>query len=181
MITKHGGSLYEKREATFSDDMQHRYTLRIVWNKTLPILPVVGLNPSTADEMKNDPTIGKLCQFARAWGYGGILMLNLFSLRTPDPKVMQRNPQPNDEAEGCNRYVDLADQILCATFPDPIALAAWGSGGLWKSRGAGFTAICRYRHIDLVCLRKNPDGTPTHPLARGKNFIPLTAKPELYN
>lgn len=187
MITRRGGSLYEQREATFSDDLKYRYTLRIVWDRRLPILPVIGLNPSTADEMKNDPTITKICKFAKSWGYGGILMLNLFALRSSKPKALEQVDDPvGDE----NQFVHLLDRIrrqgyfndlLTGRADEPTTvLAAWGSSGLLNGRGDDFAKFCRLNDVKLLCLQTNPDGTPTHPLARGKNHIALDRRPIPY-
>jgi hypothetical protein len=171
MIVKLGGSLLEKRSAMFSDDERYRYTLKITWkpeNAAWPTLVCVALNPSHADEMRNDLTVGKLCKMAEARRYGGLLMLNLFAYRSPDPRALYEVEDPIGPVN--------TDDNLCAHIQKHggRALAAWGSGGLMLNRAESFLKACKAEGIKLQCFRMNPDGTPIHPLARGKNHVPLS-------
>lgn len=83
------------RTATFSDDEKYRYCLDIVWNPAFMLMTVIGLNPSTADHMKDDNTIRRVIGFAGKWGYGGLRMLNAFALRSTDPKAMFKCADPD--------------------------------------------------------------------------------------
>lgn len=58
--------------ATFSKDRLYRYQLWRIWDESKPYMNVIGLNPSTADETKDDPTIRRCLGFAKAWGYGAL-------------------------------------------------------------------------------------------------------------
>jgi len=80
--------------ATFSTDRVYRYALWRVWDAALPSFVVIGLNPSTADETENDPTIRRCIGFAKREGCGGLVMLNLFAVRATDPRVMMAHPEP---------------------------------------------------------------------------------------
>ena len=54
----------------------------------------IGLNPSTADEVDDDRTIKRCISYAKQWGYGGIIMANLFAYRTSSPNVMMDSHDP---------------------------------------------------------------------------------------
>ena len=71
-------------DATFSDDRVHRYALWRIWDESLPKVLFIGLNPSTATETKNDPTIRRCMGYAKDWGYGGYIMGNIFAFRSSD-------------------------------------------------------------------------------------------------
>jgi hypothetical protein len=58
------------------------------------MLALVGLNPSTADELRDDPTIRRCIRFAKDWGFDGLYMLNAFGFRETDPKEMKRATDP---------------------------------------------------------------------------------------
>lgn len=64
-----------KSEAILSVDRKYRYVLTRTWDETLPNIMFVGLNPSTADETTDDPTIRRCINFAKSWGYGGYIWL----------------------------------------------------------------------------------------------------------
>lgn len=74
------------KSASFSPCRKHRFELSRVWDASLPKLMVIGLNPSTADETEDDPTIRRCMAFARRERLGGLLMVNMFSLRSTNPK-----------------------------------------------------------------------------------------------
>lgn len=77
-----------KQKAYISDCGKYRYTLTRIWQKELPRVLFVGLNPSTADGNKNDQTIRKLIGFCKTWGYGGFTIVNLFAYRSSNPKIL---------------------------------------------------------------------------------------------
>jgi hypothetical protein len=75
-----------RTSAYFSPDRKYRYWLLRVWDDSKPILCVIGVNPSTADETLDDPTIRRVIGFAKRLGYGGALMLNVGAYRSTDPR-----------------------------------------------------------------------------------------------
>jgi hypothetical protein len=181
----------EKRSAVFSDDRVYRYTLDIVWDESLPLVQFIGLNPSTADEFKDDNTVRKCKQFARNWGYGGMVMTNLFAYRDTDPRGMKKHPQPAGERNGafCRDCADAAefgycdDGLPCTSdrsrndyFLRSVAercqmtVAAWGNHGEHRNRGA-YVAGMFQRKLDrpLKCFRITNAGQPEHPL-----YMPYT-------
>lgn len=148
--------------AMFSPCRLYRYALWRDWNAN-PACVFIGLNPSTADETNDDPTIRRCIEFARSWGYGSICMLNLFAFRSTDPKAMLKASEPvgpdNDEVirEACSGAA--------------VVVAAWGKRGQHMGRDRKVLAMVR----DLKCLKVNQDGTPQHPL-----YLPATLTPIHY-
>ncbi|MEP0894347.1 DUF1643 domain-containing protein [Leptolyngbya boryana FACHB-1624] len=81
----------------------------------------VGLNPSTADETHDDPTIRRCTKFAKDWGYSGLCMTNLFAYRATDPKEMIASV----DSIGLENDQYLLEYAARAG----IVVAAWGNHG----------------------------------------------------
>ena len=77
-----------KRHALLSKDKKYRYSLKRIWNNDKPKVLFIMLNPSLADNYKDDPTIRRLIKFAKLYGYGGFYVGNLFSYITPYPSEL---------------------------------------------------------------------------------------------
>ena len=114
------------RRAELSSDRVYRYSLSRIWEPTKHPLAFIGLNPSTADETEDDPTIRRCMGFARDGGYGGVLMLNLFAFRSTKPKGLLDAEDPvgpqNDAV------------LLRATEGLPVVVCAWGTNGVLFER-----------------------------------------------
>lgn len=158
----------------FSPDRLHRYTLWRVWNELTPpekrrVLAVIGLNPSTADETKNDPTIRRVIAFAKAWGFDALVMLNLFAYRATDPRVMKAHKDP---VGGFNDFF-----IAVSAGNSSAILCAWGSHGGHLSRNINVVRMLKQAgHAEkLHCLKLTAEGHPSHPL-----YIPANTRPLLY-
>ncbi len=152
----------EQRTANISPCQKYRYTLTIVWDDTLPLAGFIGLNPSTADEFKDDNTIRKCKTFAKSWGCGGIIMLNLFAYRSTDPEAMKKVDDPDGEWN----IDDLADVLLACNGP---WVACWGTHGSHMERGAKIAKWFAEGQFlippgQLKCFGLNKDGSPKHPL-----------------
>ena len=70
-----------KKDAILSDCKKYRYSLSRTWDESKPLIGFIGLNPSTADDVIDDPTITRCINFAKSWGGGGLYMGNLFLLQ----------------------------------------------------------------------------------------------------
>ena len=81
-------------DAFFSKDRIYRYALWRIWDYDLPKVLFIGLNPSTADEFKNDPTIRRCMRYSYDWGYGGYIMGNIFGYRSTDPRNLKKVKDP---------------------------------------------------------------------------------------
>ena len=136
---------------------QYRYSLTRVWDPSLPLLTITMLNPSKADASINDPTVVRCIGFARAWGYGGIRIVNLYAYRATNPKDLAKAIDPvgpaNDEylINAARESADLGAPLV----------AAWGVN-------AEPARIWRVVHLPgfdrLTSLGVTKDGHPRHPL-----------------
>jgi hypothetical protein len=145
-------------DAKFSDCRRYRYWLIRRWDATKPLIAFIGLNPSTADEVKDDPTMRKIRKFATAWGYGGFLMLNLFAFRSPYPAEMTKARTKGDDIIGLHNGVRYMRGYI-SDFGADTVVAAWGA---YKSdRGSLVSSLLG---MPIECLGKNNDGSPKHPL-----------------
>ncbi len=138
--------------ATFSPCRRYRYTLWRSWSGE-PDVAFCGLNPSTADETIDDPTIRRIIGFAKAWGYHGVVMLNAFAFRATDPKVMKA------EADPVGPENDLAIRVI--SWDVDKVVACWGTHGSFRDRDMEISSMLCGR---LYCLGTNADGSPKHPL-----------------
>lgn len=163
VITEEGGDLTEKRVAVFSMDRLYRYTLAICWMVGLPVLVVIMLNPSTADHMKNDPTIERVCRRAKALGYGGVMILNLFAWRETDRLKMLKVSDPIGQL---NDLFILAGLALAAETGGKV-LVGWGNEGGHRGRSDQIAALLLEAEVEAVCLKVCANGQPGHPLYVG--------------
>jgi len=133
-------------------------------------LMIIGLNPSTADETKDDPTIRKCIGFAKRLGYGALCMTNLFAFRATDPKIMEREADPI----GPDNDLHLK---ACAENAGVI-VAAWGVNGSYLGRNKQVYDLMDAPPVlrTVCCLRKTKSGHPEHPL-----YIPYDVTPVIYN
>jgi hypothetical protein len=125
----------------------------------------VGLNPSTADQTQDDPTIRRCAGFARKWGYDWLLMGNLNAFRSTDPRKLPTDPLDAvgpENQEALDWMIHRADLIV----------AAWGKNRLNSYAATLAERICRLERTR--CLGRNSDGTPKHPLYLSANS-PLIA------
>lgn len=151
-----------------------RYELRREWDPTKPLLVVCMLNPSTADHLKDDPTILTLIHFARLWGYGRLLIVNLFALRSPSPAALLAR----EDRIGPSNSGFIGSAMAAAAANGGRLLAAWGNGGDLDDRAEWFCARANHvYHLDLICLGTTRSWAPKHPMARGKHRIPRDQQP----
>lgn len=149
------------RGTVFSPCRTYRYTLWREWIGGEGYAMFVGLNPSTADETQDDPTIRRCIAFAKAWGYGGVCMTNLFAYRATLPEVMKATSDPVGPDN---------DEYLRALAADAgVVVAAWGANGTHKGRDAEVRKLLP----ELHCLALTKDGHPGHPLYLRKTLTPF--------
>lgn len=154
------GDLFVKSGAQFSEDRQYRYCLWRIWDVEKPFVMFVGLNPSTANEIKSDPTITRIKGIAEKNGYGGFYMMNLFGIVSADPKVLKSHANPIGENNGWLEEISVKcqDIVFC-----------WGAFKEAKERAKEVIAM----FPNAYCLGKNKDGSPKHPLYLLGNTIPI--------
>lgn len=149
----------------------HRYALWRTLNPLHPGYLVVFcmLNPSTADATRNDPTIVRCINFAQAWGFGRILVVNLFAYRATDPRKL--NGLPPEQAIGPHN-----DQhILSAARDAHMFVAAWGNHGQLHNRSAQVVDLLA--GMQIHCLATTLANQPGHPLYLPKKGIPVIWTP----
>lgn len=148
--------------AVFSMDRAYRFELWRVWGDKSNYCNFIGLNPSTADENADDPTIRRCIRFSKDWGFGALCMTNLFAFRATDPETMKAHPGPFGTSNYPNHVVPLAKKA-------GRVIAAWGKHGAHLGAAKCFLGICDLDGITLQCFRKNKDGSPEHPLYQPAN------------
>ncbi|KVP75269.1 hypothetical protein WJ96_05795 [Burkholderia ubonensis] len=154
-----------RKSAEFSPCRRYRYALWRDWG-ALPgtvdrgYVLFVGLNPSTADETNDDPTIRRCIAFAKAWGYSGLCMVNLFAFRATNPADMLLAPDPvGPDNDAClRRFARNAG----------VVIAGWGVHGTHLARDAAVKRLLPNLHY----LRLTKDGHPGHPLYLPKTLVP---------
>jgi hypothetical protein len=149
--------------ATFSPDRKHRYSLwRTIDRGELAVL-FIGLNPSTADETKDDPTIRRCVGFARDWGFSKMYMGNLFSYVTAYPKELTKENCLKNDDENRLALSKMARESLRVVF-------CWGNNGVLHGQGKKIVHfINTWSPNDPVCFGINKNGQPKHPLYLPKN------------
>tara|TARA_B100001094_G_C17999483_1_gene704394 strand:- start:121 stop:579 length:459 start_codon:yes stop_codon:yes gene_type:complete len=151
-----------EKGAIISDCKKFRYRLWRVWDKTKPKVLFIMLNPSTADENNDDPTIRRCINFAKSWGYGGVFIGNLFAYRTAYPKELKEAGFliGDDNESHLKEMKGLCDKVVCA----------WGNQ---------FEAPSRITSIfdNLYCIELSKTGIPKHPLYLKKELKPIPLIP----
>jgi len=156
MITRKHQAGDANSVAVYSDCESYRYLLTRVWDPAGAKALFIMLNPSTATEVQNDPTVERCERRARALGFGAFRVTNIFAWRDTDPKAMRAAADPvgpgNDGAilDSC----PWADRIICA----------WGTHGAHLDRGAAVAALLRGTGLPLFHLGLTKGGHPKHPL-----------------
>lgn len=149
--------------ASFSRCRKWRYLLWRRWADG-PVANFLMLNPSTADEVKLDPSCTRARLYAERWGFGALVVTNLFAWRATDPVDMKAVKDPigsgNDRA------------ILHAARNSALVVCAWGNHGTHLERSTRVISLLRRKKISLRALRLNGNGEPAHPL-----YLPASLKP----
>lgn len=138
--------------AQISPCEKYRFSLWRVWDESRPMVAFVGLNPSTADARKDDPTIRRCVAFANASGYGALTMLNLWAFRSPYPADLNWTVT-NEEGINLDTIIRVGGQ--CSRL-----VAAWGTHGDKSDRAV---EVLR-QFPEWWCLGTTKGGQPRHPL-----------------
>ncbi len=162
-----------ERGAIISDCGTFRYRLWRTWDRALPQLPFIMLNPSTADGNTDDPTVRKICNFAKQFGYGGIEVGNLYAYRATKPAELLKTANPIGPNN--DNYLKAL-----ATCYGPLVICAWGvtTPARWHratdvlqllgDHGARPHALALTAEDDpwhpLYLSYNMPDGTPRQPI-----------------
>lgn len=150
----------------------YRYTLEHRWDEDIPSYARTTaawllLNPSTADTSSLDPTLRRAKGFSRSWGYGGMVVINLYAFRATLPKDMMAALDPIGPLN--DTYIERV-----TTRADvKVVVAGWGTHGGHLNRAAQVIEMLKER--SLTALKLNQDGSPSHPL-----YLKATLAPSPY-
>ena len=153
----------------FSPDRKYRYTLsHVIDGQITQECVFIGLNPSTADEQQEDPTIRRCIGFAQYWGYNTVTMMNIFAYRSTNPKKLYSpliDPIGSENDAYLITFCQRAD----------IVIAAWGNHGELHGRGTAVKRLFKDYGIPLHHLGFTKLGHPRHPL-----YLKADLKPSVW-
>jgi hypothetical protein len=157
------GQAFTPSGAKFSRCRKWRYLLWRSWADG-PVANFLMLNPSTADEVKLDPSCTRARLYAERWGFGALVVTNLFGWRATDPDEMRaaRDPVGLQNDRAILEAAEEADLVVCA----------WGNHGAYLGRSAAVLSSLRKSCVRLHALRLNANGEPAHPL-----YLPAALEP----
>jgi hypothetical protein len=141
----------------FSPNRKYRYKLSRTWNAAQPLLVVIMLNPSVADEFKLDPTVTRVVKRAMYNNFGGVVIHNLFALVSTYPKALKTSFAPI----GQENDVYIAETLQ--TQRSQVCVA-WGPGGAFLGRERTVLKMCYQYEVPVSCLGLTDQGFPRHPL-----------------
>ena len=136
-------------DAIFSEDGRYRYTLSRTDLGGKGVCVFIMLNPSTANAETDDPTIGRITAFATAWGYGMLVVGNLFAYRATNPREMRAV----DDPVGPENDDFLKGMVMCAD----LVVCAWGNEALGRKRWEW-----RHRSTEIENVLKSTGHVPHH-------------------
>ncbi len=151
--------------AVYSACEAYRYLLTRVWDAGGTKALFVMLNPSTATERQNDPTVERCERRARVLGFGAFRVTNIFAYRATDPRVMRAQA----DAIGPGNDAAIADSAGWADY----IICAWGSHGVYLGRGMQVAGQLRAAEQPLHHLGLTQGGQPKHPLYIGYDTQPV--------
>jgi hypothetical protein len=149
-----------QKQAIISQDNKYRYQLSRIWDEGKPKILFIMLNPSTADANMDDPTIRRVVNFSKSWGYGGCFVGNLYAFRSTDPKELQYTDEPTgkDNIGHIRSLIGLTEKVVYA----------WGNN---QKEPVWLREI-----VDLpYCIDISKKGIPKHPL-----YLKKELQPKLY-
>ena len=152
---------YVSQKARSSDCGRYRYSLSRRWEGGSGRVLFIGLNPSTADHRRDDPTIRRCVRFARDWGFAEMEVVNLFAFRATYPRDLRRASDPVGPAN---------DRILRQRHRRAdLSVACWGNDGAFLDRAS----VVRRQLDGLHCIRLNASSEPAHPLYLRASLTPI--------
>lgn len=163
-ITRRHHDGERRSSAVFSRCGLYRFVLTRQWGQGARV-SFVMLNPSTADHLRNDPTIARCENRARDMGATGFRIVNLFAFRATDPRGLRAAPDPVGPGNDADirRAARWADHVICA----------WGTHGALHDRGREVRQMLRGQGVRLLHLGLTKGGAPRHPLYLSRDLRPV--------
>ncbi len=143
------------KNAILDPTRTYRYVLERRWEQGDNMVNFVLLNPSTADESIDDPTIKKCISFAKNWGYDGLFVTNLFAFRATNPNDLKKTQYPIGENNDSflKEYAQKSKKVV----------VAWGNHGTLLNRNK--IVLEQIKTIQTpYYLELTKHGQPKHPL-----------------
>lgn len=157
--------------ATFDPKGIYRYRLTRCWDETVPAITWIMLNPSTADHRVDDATLRRVVGFSRSWGFGTVVVVNLFALIASRPGNLTDAPVP----VGPDNDAAIADSVSGSG----MVIAAWGNHGALQNPSTGLPRHGEVLQLlvagstnEIRCLGTTGSGQPRHPL-----YVSATTRP----
>ena len=147
-----------KKGAILSKNRLYRYALWREWDSSKGVCVFICLNPSSADETEDDPTLRRCVNFAKSWGFGKCVILNLFAYRATDPDELKKQDKPVGYK---NNYHIKAQSSLA-----DLVVVAWGNHGSFLERDKKVLKL--FKDIPIKCFQVTAKGQPAHPLYQSK-------------
>ena len=150
-----------EKTAIISECGLYRYELRRVWDDSKPWVLFICLNPSTADHEQEDNTSRVCINYAKRWGYGGLVIANLFAYRSTAPSMLRQVDDPIGKENDAHlkRLSQEATDTVCA----------WSDHGGYMDRDLAVLPLLKAPK----CLAKLKSGRPGHPLYKPKDLKPI--------
>ncbi|MGF1494743.1 MAG: DUF1643 domain-containing protein [Microcoleaceae cyanobacterium] len=150
--------------AIFDSTERYRYRLWRIWNRHVPTITFIMLNPSRADHRVNDPTVRRCLNFAQTWSCGGLEVVNLFAYRTAYPQQLKQANDPIgiDNDHHLKQVFEQSAQVILA----------WGNQGTWLNRNQAVLDLIRPQY-QPYCLGFTKQGQPRHPLYAKRDLTPI--------
>jgi hypothetical protein len=143
---------YTDADAVFGGGGTYRYRLSRTWDGSGKTATFVLLNPSTADATTDDRTLTRCVKYAAGMGFGGLVVVNLFALRTPDPADLDDHPDPVGP--------DNDAHIRAAAADADRVIVGWGNGGTKRGRAR---EVEPELGAELYAIGTTAAGHPRHP------------------
>ncbi len=152
--------MYDKG-AILSRNRMYRYVLWREWDIEKKSCVFIALNPSTADEKEDDPTLRRCVNFAKDWGYGKCVIVNLFAYRATKPDELKNQNKPVGYKN--NYHIKMQ-----ASQADRVVVA-WGNHGSLLNRDKQVLKLLK--DIQVKCFSVTSKGQPVHPLYQPKDIV----------
>ena len=165
-MTRNWNSNYHVN-AVIDETQQYRYLFECRWGHGNDVVTFIMLNPSVGNVEQTDPTLVRCINYAKAWGYSGMNVVNLFAYISTDPKQLKNAIDPIGPKN--DAYIRLA------TEQSDAVILAWGSILTTpQAKQRMQSTINLVRHKIPKCLKVTTHGNyPRHPLFLPRNLVPI--------
>lgn len=161
-----------RKHAVISPCGRYRYQLLREWDTKMPVVLFIMLNPSKADADNDDPTIRRCIDFAQRWGFGGLMVGNLWAYRATDPKELKNNPETSPTGDWLREINERHVDIMAAQCE--LVIFAWGVNK-YATDSRVKTFVDKHPTAKAITISKH--GKPVHPLFLRRTLTPINYIP----